>query len=393
MFGKSITLFKMFGFAVRIDVSWLIIVALVVWSLAAGVFPAEYEGLHWSTYLIMALAGALGLFASIMIHEFAHSLVARRFGLPMKGITLFLFGGVAEMSDEPPCPKAEFLMAGVGPLTSLVIAAAFFGLSALGAQLVWPDTVVGVLRWIALINLILAIFNLIPGFPLDGGRMLRAIIWHVKHDLRTATHAASRVGAIFGAVLIGLGFLNLIAMNPIGGLWYILIGMFLRGAARQAYQQVLMRELLKGETVRRFMTGEPVTVPPSLTLDRLVEDYIYRHHHKMFPVADNGNLRGAVTTRDVRDVPKDAWSERTAGDIAREPSQANCIAADEDAMHALARMNQEQESRLMVVDEQNNLVGIVALKDLLRFLSLKLEFETDEAARVALPGGMPGERN
>ncbi len=390
MFGKSIKLFKMFGFTVRIDLSWLIILALVVWSLAGAVFPNWYPDLSWEAHLVMGLIAAFGLFASIIFHELCHSLVARRYGLPMKGITLFMFGGVAEMGDEPPSAKAEFLMAIAGPAASVVVAGVFLGVALLGRQLAWPDTVVGVLFWIGLINGILVAFNLIPGFPLDGGRVLRAAIWQWKGNLRQATCVASRVGSIFGAVLIGLGFLTLLLGNPIGGLWWILIGLFIRGAAKSGYQQVLIRQALQGEEVRRFMNADPVTVPSSTTIEELVDDYVYEHHFKMLPVVDDGRLVGAVTTRDVKEAPREEWSQRTVGEIASECTDENTIAPDADAIHAFTRMNQHQASRLMVVDD-GELRGILSLKDLLEFLSLKLDLEG--GATVGPPAALPTRPN
>jgi Zn-dependent protease/predicted transcriptional regulator len=384
MFGKRFTLFKMFGFAVRIDLSWLIILVLIVWSLAGGVFPQLYEGLHWGTYLTMGLVAALGFFASIVVHELCHSLVAKRYGLPMKGITLFLFGGVAEMSEEPPSAKSEFTMAAAGPAASIVVALVFLGAAAVGRSAGWPETVTGVLRWIGFINGVLVVFNLIPGFPLDGGRMLRAALWHRKGDLRRATQTASRVGSGFGAVLIALGVVNLLLLNPIGGLWWILIGMFIRGAAKMGYQQVLVRQALQGEPVRRFMNRDPVTVPTSISVEELVNDFVYEHQFKMFPVVENGHLEGCVTLRQIKEVPRDRWAQRTVRDVASPCSDENTIAPDDDAIQAFTRMNQHQVSRLMVV-EDGRLQGILSLKDMLGFLSLKLDLEGDGGG---LPAGL-----
>jgi Zn-dependent protease/predicted transcriptional regulator len=374
MFGRSIKLFSIFDFEVKIDLSWLIILALVIWSLAGIVFPGEFPNLHWSAYLLMGLAGALGLFSSIIFHELCHSLVARRYGLPMKGITLFMFGGVAEMSDEPPSPKAEFLMAAAGPAASVLVAALFFGAYMLGASVGWPGELSAVLRWIAFINIVLVAFNLIPGFPLDGGRMLRATLWHFKHDLRSATQWASRVGAGFAWFLIGMGVLSLLMGAAIGGLWWILIGLFLRGAARQGYRQVIIRQALQGEPVRRFMNTEPVTVSSDLDIQQLVEDYIYKYHFKMFPVVDDGRLSGCVNTAQVKDVPQERWASTLVRDINHSCGAGNSIGPEDDAVHALSKMNSSQSSRLLVV-EGDRLVGIISLKDLLKFLSLKMELE------------------
>ncbi len=385
MFGKTFKLFSLFGFEVKIDLSWLIIIALVTWSLSMAVFPAQYPGLDWPAYLAMGLGGAAGLFVSIVWHELSHSLVARRYGLPMRGITLFIFGGVAEMSDEPPSAKAEFMMAVAGPISSVVLAGISFGLSLLIVLAGLPGAIATVLAWLALINGLLAVFNMIPGFPLDGGRVLRSIIWHFKGNLRAATSAASRVGGTFGMVLVGLGFLTLLWGAPLGGLWWIFIGLFLRAAAKQGYQQVIVREALKGEPVRRFMNDSPVYVTPSIPLDRLVEDYIYRLHYKMFPVVEEntGRLLGCVTTRQVSDVPRDRWSSTTVGDIACECGEENAINADSDSVHALSHMSGSGQSRMMVV-EDGQLVGVLSLKDLMDFLSLKLELES-ESKRASPP--------
>ena len=384
MFGKAYRIFTMFGFEVKVDLSWLIIVALVVWSLAGTVFPSEYEGFAWQVYLVMGLIGALGLFMSIVFHELCHSLVARRYGLPMKGITLFLFGGVAEMSDEPPSPKAEFMMAAAGPLSSIVLAAVLLAIAFAGARLQWAPLVTGIFKWLGIINLYLAAFNLIPAFPLDGGRVLRSILWHFRQNLRSATHTASRAGLFFGGFLIALGFLHLLLLRSFGGMWWILIGMFVRGAARQGYQSVLIRQALSGEPVSRFMSTEPVAVAASLPLENLVDDYIYRHHFKMFPVLDGGHLSGCITTREVKEVPQGQWPTRTVGEVVKPCSAENTISPGEDAMKALTRMNSTGASRLMVVDN-GRLVGVLSLKDLLKFLALKMELEGAEKDAIT-PG-------
>jgi len=375
MFRNAITLFRIFGFSVRIDWSWLIILVLVVWSLAGGVFPERFPDLPWGVYLGMGLAAALGLFASIVIHELCHSLVARRFGLPMKGITLFLFGGVAEMSEEPPSAKAELWMALGGPMASAVLGGLFLAGSAVGKLAEWPPTVTAVLGWVGTINIILLVFNLIPGFPLDGGRVLRAALWQRKGDLRWATLIASRIGSGFGLALMGLGFLALLLASAWGGLWFILIGMFLRWSARQSYQQVLVRQALQGGPVREFMSGDPVVVPPSISLEQFVRDYVYRYHHKMFPVVQGDRLVGCVSVDDVRHIDRNEWPRRQMGEIVSPCSEANTIAPDKDAFEALKQMNNYRVGRFMVV-EDGRLVGMLSFRDLQEFLSLKLELES-----------------
>jgi len=310
MFGKGITLVKLFGFKVKIDLSWLILGLLITWTLAQGLFPQFYEGLRTATYWIMGIAGALGLLVSIVFHELWHSLIARKFGLSMRGITLFIFGGVAEMTEEPPSPKAEFFMAVAGPISSIVLSLGLFGIFFLGINLGWPDSITGVINYLAFLNLILAGFNLLPAFPLDGGRVLRSVLWGWKDNIRWATQIASKIGGAFGIALIVLGVLELFLGNLIGGVWMAVIGLFIRGASQSAYQQMLIRRSLEGEKVRRFMKSDLVTVSPSISVEDLVEDYIYKHHFKMYPVVENDQLLGCVTLSQVKTIPKEGRKDR-----------------------------------------------------------------------------------
>ncbi|MGB7573850.1 MAG: site-2 protease family protein [Thermodesulfobacteriota bacterium] len=375
MFGRRIKLFKLFGFEVRIDLSWVIIAVLIVWSLAIGFFPFRYKNLSVQTYWLMGVAGAVGLFLSIIFHEIFHSLVARRFGIPMKGITLFIFGGVSEMGEEPTSAKAEFLMAIVGPLSSIAIALACYGIHILGLRSGWPESVDGVVQYLAYINGLLAVFNLLPAFPLDGGRALRAILWGLWKNLRWATRVSSAVGFGFGVLFILLGVFQFLTGNVIGGIWLFLIGMFLQNAARASYQQILIRKALEGEPVRRFMKTDPVTVSPSISIRQLVEDYVYKYHFQMFPIVkDSDKLVGCITTRELKEIPREEWGQKTVGELATKCSPGNTIEPQADAMQALSLMARTGSGRLIVV-EGNRLVGVITLKDMLKFLSLKLELE------------------
>jgi Zn-dependent protease len=377
MFGKRMKLFKLLGFEVRVDASWLVIAVLVTWSLASGLFPYLYPGISREAYWTMGVLGALGLFASIVAHEFCHSLVARKVGIPMKGITLFIFGGVAEMGDEPPTARAEFMMAIVGPLSSMAIGAVFYLIYRYGESAGWDTPVNGVIYYVAYINGILAAFNLLPAFPLDGGRVLRSILWGAKGNLRWATRVSSTIGSAFGLGLIFLGIYKFVSGDVIGGVWMFLIGMFLRNAAQMSYQQLLVRKALEGEPVRRFMNPDPVTVQSSLTVEKLVEDYIYKYHHKMFPVMEGEKLVGCITTRQVKEIPREDWALETIREAASPVSAENTISPATDAVKALAMMNQGGVSRLLVV-EGGRLVGLVTLKDLLDFFSLKVELEEQD---------------
>lgn len=372
MFGKGVKLFELFGFEVRIDSSWILIAVLVTWSLADGFFPARFRDLSKHTYWIMGIVGAAGLFLSVIVHEFAHSLVARRSGLPMKGITLFIFGGVAEMSDEPPSPKVELLMAIVGPLSSVAIGVIFLAFYTVGIRGGWPIAVNGVLGYIGGINMLLAVFNLIPAFPLDGGRVLRSILWMIKGNMRWATRVSSSIGSGFGIVLMLLGALNVLGGNFTGGIWSILIGIFLQNAARMSYQQLLIRQAFEGLPVSRFMTRNPVTAPPSITLRELVEDYIYNYHFNMFPVVDNGTLLGCVSTSQIKAIPKEKWDYTRVSDLAAHCSPDNVIEPDADTVKALSQMSRTGTHRLLV-SRNGDLEGVISLEDLLAFFALKME--------------------
>ena len=374
MFGRGITLIKLFGFEVKIDFSWLLLGLLITWTLAQGLFPHFYEGYQTLTYWLMGVAGALGLLVSIVFHELWHSLVARRFGLPMRGITLFIFGGVAEMTEEPSSPKVEFFMAVAGPISSVVLGLCLFGIVFLGDSLGWPQSVTGVINYLALLNLILAGFNLIPAFPLDGGRVLRSVLWGWKDNIRWATQLSSKIGGGFGIILIIIGLIEVITGNFVGGIWMFLIGMFIRGASQTAYKQLILRRSLEGEKVRRFMKSDPVTVSPSLSVEDLVEDYIYKHHYKMYPVVEDGKLIGCVTINQVKEIPKEERDKRKVAELAQSCSGKNTIGPDEDAMQALSIMRKNRASRLMVA-EGDKLVGMISLKDMMGLLSLKIDLE------------------
>jgi Zn-dependent protease/CBS domain-containing protein len=380
LFGKKIRLFSLFGFAVSIDLSWIIIAVLVTWSLAEGVFPRYLHGLSTGTYWWMGAVGAVGLFASIIVHELFHSLVARRFGLQMRGITLFVFGGVAEMEDEPPSAKAEFAMSIAGPVTSIVVGLIFLGSYWLGNGASWSNPARGIVVYLGAINLILAAFNLIPAFPLDGGRVLRSALWQWKGSIRWATRVASRFGSGFGIVLIVLGVIYFIRGDFIGGVWFALIGLFIRRASQMSYQRVLIRKALEGETVGKFMKRDPITVPPDITIDDLVDNYVYKHHFKMYPVTRGSDLLGCITTKEIKEIPRDRWKDQRVSDVAAACSPDNSISPDADAIKALSQMGASGKSRLMVI-ENGHLAGLITLKDLLRFLTVKMDLSGEDTDR------------
>ena len=374
MFGSSLTLFRIFGLEIRVNLSWAFIALLIAWSLASGYFPALHKGLPHATYWAMSILAVFGIFASIVIHEVAHSLVARAFGVPMKGITLHMFGGAAEMEAEPASAKAEFWMAIAGPLASLAIAA----LLGLGVVLIEPpEEAAGtiVVGYVAMLNLVLAIFNLLPAFPLDGGRVLRAGIWAATGDVDRATRLASRIGAGLGLGLSFLGFFQILAGDLGGGLWTVLIGFFIRSAASTARVDLETRRMLAGRPIGAFMTADPVTVPFDMTLATFVEEVVYRTRHDTYPVVDGtGRPRGLVAVGDLHKVERDAWDRTAVIEIMAPLDQDATVASTADAVGALDLMRKLNQSRLLVVDD-GRLVGLLTLKDLLATLALRMELE------------------
>jgi Zn-dependent protease/CBS domain-containing protein len=381
MFGARWRLFRLLGIPVSLNLSWLIILALMTLTLAElfpqllrQYYPEAVASYPPAAYWGMAAITAVLFFGCILLHEFGHALVARRQGMPIRGITLFLFGGVAEIGEEPTSPGREFLMAVAGPTVSLVLAGVFALLTWIGRQTGWPPIAVIVLGYLGSINLMILAFNLVPAFPLDGGRMLRSILWGATRNLPRATKWASLAGQVFAWLLIAWGIVQFFAGNWIGGIWLGLIGLFLNSAAQSGYQQVLMRQALRGEPVRRFMNPNPIVIPPSLDLRSWIEDYVYHYQRKTFPVASNGHLEGVIEARVLAEFPRSDWPQHTVGEVMTREWRARSIAPDDDAMDAFAKMTRTGTSRLLVT-QGDQLVGIVSLKDLLRFLNLKLQFE------------------
>jgi Zn-dependent protease len=381
MFTHRVKLFALFGFQVWIDASWLLIATLIAWTLAGGVFPAAVPGLEAGTYCWMAIAATIGLLFSIVFHETAHSLVARRYGIEIRGITLFVFGGVAEMPSEPESPRAEFLMALAGPVASLALSAALFGLSGLTEWLHGPKTIAAIVSYLGTLNAMLGIFNLIPAFPLDGGRMLRAALWGWRHDIGWATRIAAACGNAFGILLIVLGAFDVLRGDFVSGMWQFLIGMFLRGAASAGYQQTMAQRLLTGVSVAQVMTPNPISVPPDLSIAGFVEDYLYRYHHREFPVTHNGALLGRIGSRQVAALDRSVWADTRVAAILLGCTPEDTIAPEAGALDAIAQMAGSGRIHLFAVRDER-LVGVVSQRDLMELLSVKLELVSKDAPRT-----------
>jgi len=352
----------------------LLLAALISWALAEAVFPGITPHLATATYWWMAGTATIGLLCSIVFHETAHSLVARRYEIPIRGITLFVFGGVAEMDSEPPSPKSELLMAAAGPAASLLLAGVFFILMALAAAWNGPQAVQGTLWYLGYINGMLALFNLVPAFPLDGGRMLRAALWMWRGDLPWATGIAAGAGNVFGTMLIVLGVFGVMTGDFIGGMWRFLIGMFLRGAAAASYGEMIARTALEGVPISRVMNRDPIAVVPNISIAAFIDDFVYRHHHRSFPVTRQGLLAGCVGTEQAAKIDRSAWSTTPVERIMAPCGPEDVVGPKADALAALAQMRRSGRSRLWVVEE-GRLVGVLSLHDMLELLAVKLELE------------------
>jgi len=374
MFTRQITLFRLFGIDVRIDLSWLAIAVLISWSLATGYFPFVLPELSALTYWAMGVAGLIGLSVSIVAHEFSHSLVARHYAMRIRHITLFVFGGVAELEGEPTSPTAELAVAIAGPLMSAAVAVAFAVLSGFFSALAVGEPAVAVADYLAAINLVLAAFNLVPAFPLDGGRVLRALLWRAKGDYLGATRRAAAIGEMFGFLLMMLALFNLFTGNLLGAIWFFLIGMFIRAAAVANLEQALDRDVLAKQPASHFMRRPVVVVPSDLPVDALIDEYLFRYYFKSFPVADDGRLRGVVDIRDVQAVPAIERAGMTVADVMRAPDENDTIEADTPGIQALQQMRRAGRARVFVI-ESGQLVGVVALRDMLNFLEFHMRLD------------------
>lgn len=365
---RSIRIGRLLGITVQVHASWFLAVWAIAWSLAAGVFPQRIPGLTAGTYWTMGLAGALLLFGSVLVHELGHALMARRFRIPTRSITLFLFGGVAQIAREPERPAHELWVALAGPATSFLLAG-LFRLLVPSGELVPATALMG---YLASVNVLLAAFNLLPAFPLDGGRALRAVLWHFI-GLERATRVTTGLGHATAAAFFVLGVLAVLTGRALDGLWLVLIGWFLDQAAGTSYQQMLLRHALRGVRVRDIMTRDPIALEPHLTLEQAVSDYFLPRKHGGYPVVYGDRLVGILTLHDVKQVPRERWTDTPVREAMTPIGRAQVIRPEADAYDALVRMAQAGVGRLLVVDGQGDLVGILTRSDLLHLIRLRSE--------------------
>lgn len=374
MFRKRFNFLKFAGIHIGIDLSWLFIAILLSWTLAAGYFPFHYPKLTIGTYWLMGIIGMLGLFVCVVLHELGHALVAKHYKMPISQITLFIFGGVAEIKKEPQSAKIEFLMAVAGPIVSILIAIVMTVLAHLGEQFGWPIAVVGVTSYLAIVNTAIVIFNLIPAFPLDGGRIFRAILWAWKKNLGWATKIASRMGAGFGFLLIFFGIFAFISGNLLAGVWLGILGLFLQRAATSSRTQYYVSDVLKGQKVDKFMKKDPISAPPDITVKELIDEYMYQSHHHLYPVVDKGKLLGSISLFEVKSLSADEWEKTPVQKIMVPIRELTTVSSNTDALEAFELMHQNEQATLLVADK-GKLVGLLTALDLFKLISLKVELE------------------
>jgi Zn-dependent protease/predicted transcriptional regulator len=372
--AKSIELFRVAGVQVEIDYSWLVIFFLVLWSLSAGYFPQQYPGQRTLDYWIVGLVATLFFFASVLLHELSHAAMANWLGENVDRITLFIFGGIARLSGEPKSASREIKIAGVGPLTSMALALVFWLISKVigPVESLWT----GVFRYLAFINLALALFNLLPGFPLDGGRLLRAVLWKRWGDLQRATARAAQWGSGIGWGLIGLGSMEIFGGALIGGLWLIFIGLFLRGAAASGYQGTVIEQALERVRVSDIMTREPVTLSPEMSVAEAIEQRFLRFGYGGFPVASDGQVLGVLTLAHVRHCQPQERAHRKVRDIMLPLAPGLAIAPGASALDALHKMNEANSGRLVVLDG-GKMVGFITRSGVARIVQMKAQLGGD----------------
>lgn len=373
----SIRIFRIAGIDIYINFSWIIILVFLTFSLATGWFAALYPGWATATYWLVSFIAAILLFGSVLLHELAHSFVARARGLPVKSIVLFIFGGVSNIEREPGSPGVEFQMAFVGPLTSLVIGVICYLL--LLAMRGSNSPIAAILGYLAVTNILLGIFNLIPGFPLDGGRVLRSIIWRISGNLVTATRVATVVGQVIAYLFILIGIFFFFTGNFLDGIWLGFIGWFLLSSAQSAGTQTMLRTSFQGVTVSQIMNSSPMTVPANISLQRLVHEYFIPQGLRSALVMQGDQLAGLVTLSDIRHVPQEQWSQTPVGYIMIPLERLHTVTPDQQLNDVLPLMTGRDVNQLPVVQD-GRLVGILSRDAIMRFLEVRRDQRLDRAA-------------
>ncbi|MBI2864509.1 MAG: site-2 protease family protein [Chloroflexi bacterium] len=360
----------MFGVEIGIHYSWLIVFALVTATLALGYFRQEFPGWSSQDRWVVAAAASLLLFASVLVHELTHSLVAIHRGMPVESITLFIFGGVSNIKKEAESAFDELIVSVVGPGSSVVLGFAFYGAAIVAAGI--SEQLFVLLQYMAAVNILLAVFNMIPGFPLDGGRVFRAIVWYITGNMRRATKIAGTVGQGVAYLFIFGGLYMVFRGNFIGGIWIMVIGWFLSNAADMSVRQVEFQERFRGIRVGEIMNSHPTTVSPSISLRHLVEEFVLQRNLRAVPVVEGDQLVGMITLSDIRHVPQEQWDMVTVGEVMSGAGQLKTILPEDDLSKAVQALAEEDLNQLPVV-RGRSLVGMLTRSNLIRFLKIREE--------------------
>ena len=365
--GSTITLGRIAGIPLSINWTWLVVFALIVWTWATGVFPETNPGYSDGTYVVLALIGAVLFFASIVLHEYGHAIQAKREGMEIDGITLWLFGGVARFKGMFPSAGAEFRIAVAGPLVSLVLGVLFI---LFPGVLGLPEPVEAVSFWLGYVNLVVLVFNLLPALPLDGGRILRSLLWRARNDFVWATHIAATIGRGFGYLFIALGVAMFIFQGDFSGAWLAFIGWFLLLAAGAEDRAGLAHQALSGLRVRDLVVRDPVTAKPDLTIGEFMDDIVWKTRHTTYPVTDNGHALGLLPFRCVAEVPRAQWDTRTVRDCMVPASKVPVVSENDELYDAAAELGESDLNRALVVDG-DRFVGLLSTTDIAKALEIR----------------------
>ena len=364
MTRHNIPLGRILGIPIGLDYSWFVIFGLLTWMLAGSYYPAEFKNWPPLMYWLVGAATTLMLFVSVLLHELGHSVVALKYKIPVRSITLFLFGGVAQIGAEPPSAIAEFLIAIAGPLVSLTLAAVFYAVEPLVAGM---EPLLGLVKYLAYINLALVLFNLIPGYPLDGGRVFRAIVWAITKNMRRATLIAANVGRFFAMVFIFVGVWQMFSGNFGGGLWIAVIGWFLDNAASAQVHQVMFQGLLVGHRVSQAMNTQCASVLGSLTLQDLVDKHILTSGQRCFLVNRSDDTVGLMTLHRIKEVPRSEWVTTSAAQVMLPWEELKRVDPDAELWAALQEMDRDGVNQ-MPVTRDHKVIGMLSREDVITFL-------------------------
>lgn len=381
MWGNAVKVAYLRGIDIKLDASWFLIAGLIVWSLATAYFPDQMPGADTATLIASAVVAMLGLFASLVLHELAHAEVAGHFGLRISGITLILFGGVAELPSEPASGQSEFWIAIAGPFASLFLALAFWFSAFIAELIAAPEPTSVVLSYLAVLNLILALFNLLPAFPMDGGRVLRAWLWARSGDLLAATRHATAVSAVFAYGFMGLGLYAAFTGTMAAGLWPILIGLFVLATSRAALAQIETKSALEDKTVADLMTRHLWTAQPEQSLSELVNRVFLEHGISFAPVVEDGTLLGYVDLKFVRKIDRENWTTTTVDDVIENTGPENTVPPQMAGLDLMSLIFKTGRRKFVVAD-RNKLVGVITLSDVLAYLYVLREVTASPSEKM-----------